>query len=118
MKGIFIGYTDSTKIFQVYIPEKHRVIRSGDVLFPNAPVSEGASNPQSLPPTSAPTSGSGLLGPLPSRPIPITEFKAFPEFRTQQNWRNFVGGLKGGDAYGGEARVLEASGPSYAGHRT
>ena len=68
LKGMFIGYTDSTKIFQIYIPEKHRIVRSGDVHFPYAPISEGAlppiesSNLQSISPSSAPGR------PLPSRP--------------------------------------------------
>ena len=32
-KGWFVRYTESTKIFMVYIPSKRRVVHSGDVHF-------------------------------------------------------------------------------------
>ena len=73
VKGIFIKYTDSTKIFQVYIPEKHRVIRSGGVLFPNAPISERVlTKSNNLQPLPLPTLG--------HRPLPSTDSRPITEF--------------------------------------
>ena len=40
-KGWFIRYTESTKIFMVYIPSKRWVVCSGDVHFPKSTNSEG-----------------------------------------------------------------------------
>jgi hypothetical protein len=32
-KGIFVGYSDSSKAYRIYIPEQHKIEVSGDVTF-------------------------------------------------------------------------------------
>ena len=92
-KGWFVGYTESTKIFMVYIPSKRRVVRSGDVHFPKSTNSEGVqSSPTPRPPTT-------LASPPPPPAIttttstePVTQPMAiipYPEFPSTENWRRW-----------------------------
>ena len=92
-KGWFVGYTESTKIFIVYIPSKRWVVRSGDVYFPTSTNSEGVQSSSTPTPPTTPASPP----PPPATTTttftePVTQPMAlipYPEFPSTENWRRW-----------------------------